>query len=140
MSNALFWARSIKAERVVRTATGDGKIPFIHPRDIADVTAQVLTIGYISWDQFPPYRSRSARLYEMAAKIGAVIGKPLRRQPISNEEVRQQQMAWGAPEPEIEAHISIYHVSRDPGGTARGGYLNRGTGARTKAHHLRRIG
>jgi uncharacterized protein YbjT (DUF2867 family) len=31
MSNALFWARSIKAGGVVRTATGDGKIPFIHP-------------------------------------------------------------------------------------------------------------
>jgi uncharacterized protein YbjT (DUF2867 family) len=37
MSNALFWARSIKAEGVVRTSTGDGKIPFIHSQDIADV-------------------------------------------------------------------------------------------------------
>src|SRR5580704_6596712 len=35
MSNALYWARSIKAEGVVRAATGDGKIPFVHPTDIA---------------------------------------------------------------------------------------------------------
>jgi uncharacterized protein YbjT (DUF2867 family) len=27
MSNALFWATSIKSESIVRTATGDGRIP-----------------------------------------------------------------------------------------------------------------
>src|SRR5271170_4521580 len=43
MDNALFWARSIKAEGVVRSATGDGKIPFIHSDDIADVAAKALT-------------------------------------------------------------------------------------------------
>jgi uncharacterized protein YbjT (DUF2867 family) len=42
MSNALFWARSIKSVGVIRTATGDGKIPFIHPQDIADVAAKAL--------------------------------------------------------------------------------------------------
>jgi uncharacterized protein YbjT (DUF2867 family) len=43
MSNALFWASSIKAEGIVRSATGEGKIPFIHSQDIADVATRALT-------------------------------------------------------------------------------------------------
>ncbi len=43
MVNSLFWAKSIKAEGVVRSCTGDGKIPFIHSDDIADVATKALT-------------------------------------------------------------------------------------------------
>jgi (4-alkanoyl-5-oxo-2,5-dihydrofuran-3-yl)methyl phosphate reductase len=42
MSNALYWATAIRAHGVVRSCTGDGAIPFIHPRDIADVAAEAL--------------------------------------------------------------------------------------------------
>jgi hypothetical protein len=35
--NFLYWTASIKSEGVVRSATEDGKIPFIHSDDIADV-------------------------------------------------------------------------------------------------------
>jgi len=34
MSNALFWADSIRRDRIVRSCTGDGKIAFIHPNDL----------------------------------------------------------------------------------------------------------
>src|SRR5277367_6508030 len=37
MSNALGWAASIKPGGVVRAPTGDGRIAFIHPDDIAAV-------------------------------------------------------------------------------------------------------
>jgi uncharacterized protein YbjT (DUF2867 family) len=42
MNNALFWTPSIKAGGVVRSATGEGKIAFIHPGDIADAIAAAL--------------------------------------------------------------------------------------------------
>ena len=43
MSNALFWANRIKADGVLQSCTGYGKIPFIHPQDIADVATYALT-------------------------------------------------------------------------------------------------
>jgi hypothetical protein len=49
----------------------------------------------------------------MTAKIGAAIGKPLRFQPIPDEEERQQKIAWGAPEPLVEARLSIFPAIRE---------------------------
>jgi hypothetical protein len=47
----LYWARSIKTEGIVRSATGDGKIPSFTLGDIADVTIKALTA--------PPYAGQS---------------------------------------------------------------------------------
>lgn len=43
MDNLLAWAASVKSEGVVRSATGDGRIPFIHSDDIADVAVAYMT-------------------------------------------------------------------------------------------------
>ena len=53
MVNALWWARSIQAEGLVRSATGDGKIPFIHSDDIADVAVQALTVPEYVGESLP---------------------------------------------------------------------------------------
>ena len=50
---------------------------------------------------------------EMTTKIAAAVGKPLRFQAISDEEARQQQIAWGAPEPLVEARLSIFRAIRE---------------------------
>jgi uncharacterized protein YbjT (DUF2867 family) len=113
MVNALWWARSIKAEGVVRSATGDGKIPFIHSDDIAAVVTNALTMpGYVGISL--PITGPEALSYgEMGAKIGAAIGKPVRFEPLSDEETRQQQVAWNAPPPLVEARLSIFRAIRE---------------------------
>jgi uncharacterized protein YbjT (DUF2867 family) len=113
MSNALFWARSIKAEGVVRTATGDGKIPFIHPQDIADVATEALLFEAYRGSSLPITGHEALSYAEMAAKIETVIGKPIRFQPISEEEARKQQVAWGAPAELVEARLSILRAIRE---------------------------
>jgi uncharacterized protein YbjT (DUF2867 family) len=113
MANALFWARSIKAEGVVRAATGDGKIPFIHSRDIADVSTKALTTGEYVGESLPITGPEALSYAEMTTKIGAAIGKTLRFEPISDEEARQQQIAWGAPQPLVEARLSIFKAISD---------------------------
>jgi uncharacterized protein YbjT (DUF2867 family) len=113
MSNALFWARSIKADGVVRTATGDGKIPFIHPHDIADVAMEALVSGAYRGSSLPITGPEALSYAEMAEKIAAVIGKPIRFQPISDEEARQQQVAWGAPPQLAAARLSIFRAIRE---------------------------
>ena len=45
MSNALSWAHAIRSDGVLASSTGEGKIAFIHPDDIADVAVAVLSRG-----------------------------------------------------------------------------------------------
>ncbi len=112
MSNALYWARSIKAEGVVRTSTGDGRIPFIHPEDIADVAVEALASHAHDGASLAITGPEALTYAEMGAKIGVAIGKTVRFEPISDEEARAQQAAWGAPETLLEARLSIFRAIR----------------------------
>jgi uncharacterized protein YbjT (DUF2867 family) len=113
MSNALYWARSIKAEGVVQSATGDGRIPFIHPHDIAGVAVEALVDPQYVGASLPITGPEALTYAEMGAKIGAAIGKPIRFQAISDEQARAQQIAWQAPEPLVEARLSIFRAIRE---------------------------
>jgi (4-alkanoyl-5-oxo-2,5-dihydrofuran-3-yl)methyl phosphate reductase len=113
MTNALYWASSIKAAGIVRTATGDGKIPFIHPVDIAEVAVKALTEPENAGRSLPITGPEALSYADMTAKIGAVIGKALRFQAMSEDEARAQQIAWNAPPPLVEARLSIFRAIRE---------------------------
>ena len=113
MSNALFWARSIKADGVVRTSTGDGKIPFIHAQDIADVATRVLTAQPYEGESLPITGPEALSYAEMTAKIATAIGKPIRFQIIAEEEERRQMIARGDLPEIVAAHLSIYRAIRE---------------------------
>jgi uncharacterized protein YbjT (DUF2867 family) len=112
-SNALFWAKSIKAEGVLRSSTGDGKIPFIHPDDIADVAVAALITREHDGSSLPITGPEALSYAEMAATIGNAIGKTVRFETISDEQARSQQVAWGAPQPLVEARLSIFRAIRN---------------------------
>jgi len=112
MVNAPYWARSIKAEGVVRSSTGDGRIPFIHSADIADVATEALTTQQYEGASLPITGPEALSYAGMTAKIAAAIGRPLTFQAISEEQERKQQIAWGAPEPLVEARLSIFRAIR----------------------------
>jgi uncharacterized protein YbjT (DUF2867 family) len=113
MSNALYWAKTIKAESVVRTATGGGKIPFIHPQDIAQVTFEVLTSRSYIGKSLPITGPEALSYATMAAKIGIAIGKDIRFEAISEDEAREQQIGWDAPGPLVDARLSIFRAIRE---------------------------
>jgi uncharacterized protein YbjT (DUF2867 family) len=113
MSNALYWAKSIRDEGVVRSATGDGRIPFIHPQDIADVSVAALMSHEYVGQSLAITGPEALSFAEMAARIAAVIAKPLRFQAISDDEARQQQVAWKASPELLEARLSIFRAIRE---------------------------
>jgi uncharacterized protein YbjT (DUF2867 family) len=113
MANALFWAALIKGGGVVRSATGDGKIPFIHTDDIAAVATEALITRKYDGQSLPITGPEALSYAEMAAKIGAVIGKPVRFEAIGEDVVRQRMSADGDSEEMIAAHLSIYRAIRD---------------------------
>ena len=88
MSNALSWAHTIKREGVLRTSTGDGKIAFIHPADIADVAVKALTTRAHDGDALVITGPEALTYGEMASRIGAAIGRTIRFEPISDEDAR----------------------------------------------------
>jgi uncharacterized protein YbjT (DUF2867 family) len=112
MSNALYWANAIRSAGVVQSATGQGKIPFIHPRDIAEVATRALTTAAHDGEALPLTGPEALSYGEMTARIAAAIGRPLRYEAISEEEARAQQAAWSTPAPLAEARLSIFRAIR----------------------------
>ena len=76
MDNALAWAPEITSSGVVRSATGDGEIAFIHSDDIAGVAAAVLTADRREYQAqaLPITGPRALSTAQMVAEIGNVIG------------------------------------------------------------------
>jgi (4-alkanoyl-5-oxo-2,5-dihydrofuran-3-yl)methyl phosphate reductase len=114
MSNLLAWARSIKAEGVVRSSTGDGRRAFIHSNDIAAVATEALTSRKYDNESLPITGPEAVTFADVAAKIGAAIGKQLTFQPTSDEEAGQRYgAATGVPAEDTEAHVALWQAIRE---------------------------
>jgi uncharacterized protein YbjT (DUF2867 family) len=98
---------------VVRPAAGVGKIPLIHPQDIAYVATEALVSETNRGNSLPIAGQGAPSYAEVATKIGTIIGKPIRFQPISEEDARQQQVGCNAPTKPVEARISIFRAIRE---------------------------
>lgn len=113
MENTLFGAEPIRASGVVRSTTGDGKIPFFHSDDIAAVATEALTTREYDGKGLPITGPEALSYAEMAAKIGAAIGKQTAFEAISEEHVRQQMTESGDSEEMVVRHLSIYRAIRE---------------------------
>src|ERR1700685_4642802 len=113
MSNLLAWARSIKAEGIVRSSTGDGRRAFIHSDDIAAVATEALTIQEYDGKSLPITGPVALTFAEVTDQIASAIGKRLTFQPISDEEARQRYSAVSASSAETEAHVSLWCAIRE---------------------------
>lgn len=107
MSNALHWADSIAAEGVLRSSTGDGKIAFIHPGDIADVAVRALTTRDHHGEALVITGPRALSYAEMATAIGTAIGASVRFVAIADAEVRVGTGAYA------KALVDIWRAIRD---------------------------
>jgi uncharacterized protein YbjT (DUF2867 family) len=113
MDNALSWAPAITSSGVVFSVTGNGAIPFIHSEDIAAVAAAALTDQREHQGRSLPITGPQAlTTAQMVAEIGAVIGKSLRVEQISDYEERQRWADRGEPSDSIDYHLSIFEAIR----------------------------
>jgi len=107
MSNALYWAQSIKTESVLRSPTGEGKIAFIHPADIADIAVHALTAHDLRREAVVITGPEALSYAEMANVIGTAIGQRIRYVPINDTEARFGTDAYG------EALTDIWRAIRE---------------------------
>jgi uncharacterized protein YbjT (DUF2867 family) len=113
MSNVLEWATSIRAEGVVRACTGEGRVAYIHPDDVAAVATKVLLTEQHKGESLHITGPEAMSYSEMTAAIGAVIGKALRFECISAVEVQKRLVARGIQITEAEALVSLWCAIRE---------------------------
>ena len=113
MSNALGWSESIRREGVLRSSTGEGKIAFIHPDDIAAVATDALTTRDYDRQELVITGPEALSYGEMTVAIGRAIGKPLGFEEISDGQAYARAVKWAGKGPYVDALVGIWRAVRE---------------------------
>ncbi|HVH66698.1 MAG TPA: SDR family oxidoreductase [Gemmatimonadales bacterium] len=113
-------AASVRAEGVIYSPIGAGRVPFIDTRDIAAVAAEVLLHPEAHGGKKYVLTGGAAVGYaDLAAALSEALGRTITYRPITMEEARARLAARGVPAATIEATLAIAAYQRDGGPTAR---------------------
>ena len=108
------------SEGVVRSAAGDGAVPFIDTRDIAAVSARVLAEPEAHQGETYTLTGPEAVTYaEATARIGSAIGRALEHVPETIDEAWARRRAAGQPTWLAAAQLALAEYQRVGGPTAR---------------------
>ena len=103
MSNALHWRESIRATGKVFSNYGEGKLPPVHPRDIAAVAVRALTSDGHEGKRYVITGPEALTVAEQVAILANAIGKPIEYVRVTDETVRANMEKAGLPAPLINA-------------------------------------
>ena len=117
MQNLLAQAGYVIKEGAIYSPSGDGKIPYIDPRDVAAVAFVTLTQPGHLGKKYVLTGSEAISYRQAAEIIGAVIGKKLRFVDESPEEARARRVREGVPPAVIESILAIGAYQRAGGKT-----------------------
>jgi (4-alkanoyl-5-oxo-2,5-dihydrofuran-3-yl)methyl phosphate reductase len=97
MSNALHWRESIRAQDKVFSNYGDGKLPPVHPRDIAAVAVRALTSDGHEGKAYALTGPEALTVSDQVNILSQVIGRPLKYVAITDEIARNGMELAGLP-------------------------------------------
>jgi (4-alkanoyl-5-oxo-2,5-dihydrofuran-3-yl)methyl phosphate reductase len=103
MSNALHWRESIRATGKVFSNYGEGKLPPVHPRDIAAVAVCALTSEGHEGKSYTITGPEALTVGEQVKILANAIGKPIEYVPVPDEAVRAGMEKAGLPSTLINA-------------------------------------
>jgi uncharacterized protein YbjT (DUF2867 family) len=103
MSNALHWRESIRATGKVFSNYGEGKLPPVHPRDIAAVAVCALTSEGHEGKSYTITGPEALTVGEQVKILANAIGKPIEYVPVPDEAVRAGMEKAGLPSALINA-------------------------------------
>ncbi|HTV58623.1 MAG TPA: SDR family oxidoreductase [Verrucomicrobiae bacterium] len=112
MSNALFWRDSIRDQGKVFSNYGDGKVAYIHPRDIAAVAARALTESGHEGKIYELTGPEAISVGEQVRILSDAVGKPIEYVPITDEVARERMLKLGLPSFIIDALLPFASVIR----------------------------
>lgn len=95
------------------TAPGDGKVSWTTHDDLAKAAAVVLAhFGRFEGPTPPLTAGKAHDLTDLAGIASAVLGRPVRRETISDEELRSRLSARGVPPAATKIALGLYRASR----------------------------
>jgi uncharacterized protein YbjT (DUF2867 family) len=112
-------AETVRAERVIYSPIGEGRVPFIDTRDIAAVAAKVLLDPRdYSGKKFVLTGGAAVGYADVAEVLSRLMGKTVTYRAITMEEARARLAGKGVPAELIDATLAIAAYQRDGGPTA----------------------
>ncbi len=105
MSNALHWRETIRATGKVFSNYGDGKLPPVHPRDIAAVAVRALISGDHEGKSYMLTGPEALSVGEQVKILASAIGKPIEYVPVTDEATRSAMQKAGFPPELVNALI-----------------------------------
>ena len=103
MSNALHWRESIRVQGKVFSNYGDGKLPSVHPRDIAAVVVRALTSHGHQGKEYSVTGPAALSIGEQVKILSGAIGKPIEYVAVSDDAARRGMEQAGLPASLIDA-------------------------------------
>ncbi|MFF7297607.1 NAD(P)H-binding protein [Streptomyces sp. NPDC008265] len=126
-SNALGWARSLRAGRPVRLPYPGAHTDPVHERDLAEAAVAVLTDRAHAGRAYTLTGPQSLTFAAQLAVVGEVLGRPTAFEPVSAEEWKAE--ADGRiPGPYADALLDFWAASADGSPAAVTGAVERLTG------------
>jgi uncharacterized protein YbjT (DUF2867 family) len=113
MQNLFVAAPTIAAEGVIYQPAADAKISHIDARDIAAVAVKSLTGTGHEGKTYPITGPEALSFEEVAAKLSAVLSKPVRYVNVSPGDYRQGLLQYGVPEWQADAVVALYAFYRE---------------------------
>lgn len=112
MSNALAWSATIRSQGKVFSNFGHGRVPVIHPRDIAAVAALALTSEGHEGKAYPLTGPEALSIEEQVSSLAAALEKPIEYVPVDDAAALADMRKAGMPAYLIEALLPFGEVVR----------------------------
>ncbi len=112
MANSVMWRDTIAAQGVIYEPTGTGAHAMIHPADIGEVAAEVLTSPGHEGQTYELTGPKAITSADCAAALSAVLGTEVRHVDIGDEAFRQAMGGAGAPPALVDSLARYYAMVR----------------------------
>jgi (4-alkanoyl-5-oxo-2,5-dihydrofuran-3-yl)methyl phosphate reductase len=113
MSNALWWSGTIRSQGKVFSNFGEGRLPYIHPRDIAAVAVCALTKPGHEGKAYDVTGPEALSVREYVQILADAVGKPIEYVPITDEVAREGMEKSGMPAYLIDALLPFASYVRN---------------------------
>ncbi|MFO1464844.1 MAG: hypothetical protein U1F35_00125 [Steroidobacteraceae bacterium] len=107
-----YWGEGIRRDGVIALPAGEGRIPFIDARDIADVAVQLLLDSSTECRTLILTGPEALSHADVAGIIAACTQRDVRYRDVSDEEFRSRLIADGMPADYAELVVAMFPVVR----------------------------
>lgn len=114
MANAMMWRDSILAEGAIFEPTGTGGHALVHPADVGDVAAEVLTSAGHAGRTYELTGPEALTSADCATTLAAVLGRDVRHVDIPDQVFRDGMAKAGAPPPLVD-NLARYYAMVNAG-------------------------